>query len=136
MANAFRTLIITAANTPLARQIALSFGAGGAGMWETPLSSSGADPATHYISTGIIPDEFARMMPMQEWEQDETGKWVLIRTVTGDPEIVWRASNAQGVQCTLFQIQKIFDTSDITGQEPFVAMGRLNLKIITAQEAL
>lgn len=134
MANAFRTLIVTAANVVLAREVAVSFGSGAVGMWTTPLSPSGLDPATHYISTGIIPEEFAYMMPTQVWEQDENGKWVLMGTAPGDPVAVWQAANAQGVNCTLAQVQGIFNTADVTPQEPFVAMGRLGLKIINPVE--
>lgn len=134
MANAFRTLIVTAESVVLAREVAASFGPGAVGMWTTPLSPSGSDPATHYISTGIIPEEFAYMMPTQEWEQDENGKWVLMGTAPGNPEAVWQAANAQGVTCTLADVQSIFNTADVTPQEPFVAMGRLGLKIINPAE--
>lgn len=136
MANAFRTLIITSANVVLAREVAASFGSGAVGMWTTPLSPSGLDPATHYISTGIIPEEFAYMMPTQVWEQDENGDWVLIGTDPGSPEAVWQAASAQGVTCTLAQVQTIFNTADVTPQEPFVAMGRLGLKIVNPVEDL
>lgn len=134
MADAFRTLILAASTITLARDLAASFGPGGARMWTTPLSPSGSDPATHYISTGIIPEEFAYMMPTQEWEQDEDGKWVLMGTAPGNPEAVWQAANAQGVTCTLAQVHDIFNTADVTPQEPFVAMGRLGLKIINPVE--
>lgn len=134
MANAFRTLILTAATTPLAQQIAASFGSGAAGMWTTALSASGSDPASHYISTGLIPEEFAYMMPTQTWAQDEQGDWVKTGEDPGNAEAVWQAANAQGVECTLAQVQAIFDAADVTEQEPFVAMGRLGVKIINPPE--
>lgn len=136
MADAFRTLIVTASTAPLARELAASFGPGGAGMWTTPLSATGEDPATHYVSTGLIPEQFAYMMPTQIWETDEKGQWVMTSSVPGNPQAVWGAASQAGVKCTLEQVQAIFDTADVTPQEPFVAMGRLGLKIINPPEAL
>ena len=60
----FRTLIVPAANVDLARAVGASFGPGGAGMWTTPLSASGSDPATHYISTGYVPPEYGFLVPL------------------------------------------------------------------------
>jgi len=69
----FRTLILPANVTPLAQEIAATLSPGGAGMWTTGLSATGLPPATHYISTGFIPPEFAHMVPEQFWIQDEEG---------------------------------------------------------------
>ncbi len=135
MSNAFRTLILTASVTPLAQQVAASFGSGAVGMWTTPLSSTGAAPATHYVSTGIIPEEFAYMMPTQYWEHDEAGNWTETGSDAGNAAAVWQAASAQGVNCTLAQVQAIFDAADVTPQEPFVAMGRMGLKIINPADA-
>lgn len=134
MADAFRTLIVPAANVDLARELAASFGTGGSGMWTTPLSASGIGPATHYVSTGLIPEEFAYMMPTQVWETDEQGQWVMTDSVPGNPQAVWDAASQAGVNCTVAQVQEVFDTADVTPQEPFVAMGRLGLKIINPKE--
>lgn len=134
MADAFRTLIVTASTAPLSRELAASFGPGGAGMWTTPLSATGNEPATRYISTGLIPEEFAHMMPTQVWEVDENGQWIMTSSVPGNPQAVWAAASQAGVQCTLAEVQNIFDTADVTEQEPFVAMGRLGLKIINPLE--
>lgn len=133
MDNAFRTLILTAAVTPLAQQVAASFGSGAIGMWTTGLSASGNAPATHYISTGIIPVEFAYMMPTQYWEQVD-GKWTITSSDPGNPAAVWQAASSQGVKCTLAEIQAIFAAADVTPQEPFVAMSRLGLKLINPPE--
>lgn len=130
MADLFRTLIIPAVDAPLTREIAASFGPGGDGMFTTPLSADGLDPATHFISSGYIPAEFAYMVPYQDWQQDETGTWVLVASEPGDPVAVYQAASAQGVTCTLADVEAIFADADVTAQEPFVAMGRLGLTII------
>jgi hypothetical protein len=126
----FRTLIVPAASVQLARQIATSFGPGGEGMWITPLSASGLDPATHYISSGYVPPEYGYLVPLQVWAQDEDGNWVLVSSEPGDPVTVYTAATAQGVICTQQDIDNLFATVDVTEQEPFVAMGRLGLTII------
>jgi len=130
MPDIFRTLIVPAANVQLARAIATSFGPGGAGMWTTPLSASGLDPATHYISSGYVPPEYGYLVPLQVWSQDQNGNWVLVGSEPGDPVAVYTAATAQGVVCTQDDVDDLFAAADVTEQEPFTAMGRLGLTII------
>jgi hypothetical protein len=126
----FRTLILTAEVTPLAQQIAATLSPAGQNMWTTGLSATGETPATHYISTGYIGPEFAHMVPLQVWEQDETGYWQLIRTEPGDPEAVTAACNAAGLEVTLEQVDAVYAGADVTDQEPFTAMARMGLQIV------
>lgn len=130
MADVFRTLIVTASNAPLAREIAASFGSGGSGMWTTPLSPSGLMPATHYISTGYIPPEFANLAPLQVWNFDETETWVMVSSEPGNPVAVYEAATQAGVVCAQDDVDEVFSSSDVTTQDPFVAMGRLGVQII------
>jgi hypothetical protein len=136
MSNIFRTLIIQADTADLAREIAATLSPAGAGMWTTGLSSDGNAPATHYISTGYITEEFAYMVPQQIYLQDESGAWQLVETLPGNPEAVTQACNANGLEVTLEQVQAIFDTADVTEQEPFVAMQRLGLSLVQPEEPL
>lgn len=133
MADLFRTLIVIAADAPLAREIAAAFGPGGAGMWTTPLSADGQEPATHYISSGYIPAEFALMAPLQVWGLDEDGDWVMVASEPGDPVAVYNAAVAGGVQCTQADVDAVYADSDVTEQEPFTAMGRMGLTIINPE---
>ena len=126
----FATLIVTAADAPTARAIAAAFGPGGSGMWTTPLSASGLDPATHYISTGYIPAEFVAMCPMATWAQDENGDWVQVDYYPGDAASVYGFCQQSGLPYTLAQIEGVFSRSDVSQQEPFVALGRLGLAIV------
>lgn len=129
----FRTLIIPANQVEFARAVATSFGSGGQGMWTTPLSSTGLFPATHYISSGYIAEEFAYMVPEQFWEQSEEG-WVETGSTEGNPEAVYQSALAGGVECSLEDIQTLFAVADVTEQDPFVAMGRLKLIIINIED--
>ena len=130
MSDLFRTLCIAAQDATNARMIAAAFGPGGSGMWTTPLSQDGNEPATHYISSGYIPEEFVSLAPCTTWETDEDGNWALVGSEPGDPVAVYTAATAQGVVCTQEDVDTLFATADVTEQEPFVAMGRLGLTII------
>jgi len=58
-----RTIIVTNPYVGLARQLAAGIaGESGAGMWVRALSASGAAPATHWISAGLIQEHFADML--------------------------------------------------------------------------
>ena len=130
----FATLIVTAADAPTARAIAAAFGPGGVNMWTTPLSASGLDPATHYISTGYIPAEFVSMCPMATWALDEDGNWVQTDYYPGDAAAVYGFCQQAGLPYTLAEIEGVFSRSDVSQQEPFVAMGRIGVKIINPPE--
>ena len=130
MTDAFRTLILPAAVTPLAREIAVTLSPGGIGMWTTGLSPTGAEPATHFISTGLISPEFAHMVPDQTWEQGEDGAWTQTGSTPGNPGAVTEACTAAGMVVTLAQVLAVFDAADVTEQEPFVALGRMGLVLV------
>ena len=130
MADEYRNLIVPASQVDLARAVAASFGPGGIGMWTTPLSATGADPASHYISSGFVPEQFAYMVPCQTWETNEDGAWVLVSTEPGDPVAVYTAASEAGVICTKAEVNALFTAADVTAQEPYVAMGRLGLAIV------
>ena len=52
----FATIIVTAAKAKAARDAAAQI-PGGEGMLTAGLSSTGQEPATHYISSGTMPQE-------------------------------------------------------------------------------
>ena len=57
MADVFATMIVLAANASLARSTASEFTDGSSLMWTTPLSATGQEPATHFVSSGYAPEE-------------------------------------------------------------------------------
>lgn len=127
--DAFRTMIVPTAHVELARAIAASFGPGGSGMWLTPLSPTGAEPATHYISSGYVPEQFAYLVPCQTWEQGEDG-WTETGSEPGDPFAVYNLAVEAGIPCTQDDVDDLFAAADVTAQEPFVAMARLGVMIV------
>lgn len=104
---AFRTMIVPAALAPTCRELAASFPSG-AGMWTTPLSPTGAAPATHYISSGGIWQQFADMLD--------------------SPEAL-----AAGAGIPLAQAQAILGACDVSEDQPSTAMERLGLAFVQEQ---
>lgn len=147
MTDVYRCMIVPAANAPLARAIANMFAGSDQHMWQTGLSADGAEPATHYISTGAVPDGYQVMAPCQTWEwqqpdPEQPGQWVMTANYPGQPDQVYAACQQPipdtdppepMVPCTLQEVEDLFTASDMTEQEPFTAMGRLGLQIIQTQ---
>lgn len=82
-----RTIIVTAANAPLARTLAAALSSGGVGMFESALPPESASP-THFISSGQIDAAFD--------------------IVLKDANALFQA--AQGI-ATLAECQNLIDTS-------------------------
>jgi hypothetical protein len=128
----FRTLIVESADVDLARTIAATLDpAHSQGMWETPLSPTGAEPATHYISTGFIGEGFAALVPFATWAQEgDPLEWVQTEYQPGDSFAVLAMCEEAGLTVTLEEIEDLFATSDVTAEDPWVALGRLGLQIV------
>ena len=135
MSDVFRTLLVESADVDLARTIAATLDpAHSQGMWETPLSPTGAEPATHYISTGFIGEGFAALVPLATWAQEgDPPEWVQTEYEPGDSFTVLALCEQAGLEITLEQIEDLFADSDVTTEDPWVALGRLGLKIVTPE---
>ena len=59
----FATIIVTAAQAQAARDAAAQI-PGGEGMFTAGLSPTGAEPATHYIASGRVPEELVQTLTM------------------------------------------------------------------------
>jgi hypothetical protein len=138
MTDVFRTMIVPAAEVALARQIATTVApVAGVGMWTTPLSSSGQEPATSYVSTGFIAPEWEVLMPLQTWEEVD-GVWTQTDAYPGDAVQLLAAIQAEDpdTTITLPQLVGLFATCDVTMQDPWVAFQRLGLQIVQVEEVL
>jgi hypothetical protein len=82
----------------------------------------------------MLPAEFADMVPMQMWEQDEDGVWTMTGSTPGNPAAVYAVAQQQGVKCTLAEVEDTLSSSDVTEQPPFTAFDRLGLQIINPPE--
>lgn len=126
MSDLFRTIIVTAADVALSRQIAAGFGPGGVGMWTTGLSATGNAPVTHYISSGLIPATYASLSPNTSW--DASGNQ--IGHHPGSAATVHALALQGGLSVTLADIEGLFSRSDSSEQNPHHAMARLGLKLV------
>jgi hypothetical protein len=126
----FRTLIIPSAHVQLARDLAAAIDpVASVGLFMTGLTDG--NQITHYISSGIVSDEFAQPLPLTTWAQDEEGAWVQTSHWPGDPQAIAdiAASLDPPFEVTAQQIEAAFAASDISEQEPFVAMARMGLSL-------
>ena len=129
--NIFRTLIVPDAQVTLARQLSEALaGSAGMGMWTTPLSPTGAEPATHWISTGWMSQDFASLLPLTEWYQDDDGEWLDNTISEGQPEAIVALATEAGMTVTLAEVEALLAAADCTEQEWPVACGRLGLVMV------
>lgn len=110
MTDIFCTIIVPSALAPLARSLAGGLSDRGDGMFTVGLSASGASPASHYVSTGMIDDEIAALLK--------------------DAAALFAACNAAGAPVTLSQCTALVSQSDVSADPPFAAFGRLGLQLV------
>lgn len=127
----FRTTIVSDAVVDTCRSLAMLLAGEGQKLWTTPLSADGADPATHWISSGLIESQFGDLMPLSEWTQDEEGAWT--ETVISPGNLALLAELSQGA-VTETQAAAIFTKCDVTMEEPQAAMARLGLRMVIPAE--
>ena len=138
----FRTLIIPTSHVQLARDLASAISPQDAsGMFTTALTDG--QSVTHYISTGIVSDEFAAPLPLTTWEWQQPdpeapGAWGQVSHSPGMPEAIAQmaAQLDPPFNVTAAQIAAAFAASDISEQEPFVAMARMGLTLYHEEEVL
>lgn len=116
MSYVHRTIVVTAAQAPLARSLCEQLaGPPGAGMFLTALSPSGAAPATHYVSAGQIDQSFAAAL--------------------GNAAILFGACQQAGIAVTQAQCTSLLSSSDVSGDQPFVALARMGLQMVQVAAA-
>jgi hypothetical protein len=140
----FRTMIVTAADAPLARSLAAGIDpAHSSGMWTTALASADAPTVpTHYISTGFVAEAFASVLPLATWayeqpDPEQPGTWTRTAYEPGDAaSVAQRAGEADPpIVVTTEEVEALFLASDVTTEDPWVALGRLGLVLAQEEEA-
>lgn len=127
----FRTLEVPDQYVTLARQLAETLaGPAGAGMWTVPLSETGTEPATWWESTGYIEQEFADLLPLTEWHQDEDGTWGPIVWSRGEPEVIVALAAEASLTVSLSEVEAMLAACDVSEQEWPVARARLGLQAV------
>ena len=109
-----RTIIVPDAVVIPARMACEALaGAGGSGMYTTPLSPTGELPATHYISSGLIEQEFADLL--------------------ASPDALTAVATHAGIDPA--PLVAIVAASDITDEHADVALARLGLQLCRQEAA-
>jgi hypothetical protein len=126
-----RTLLVPAAQRAFAQQLCpAAVGASGNGMWLAGASGNGNTPASWYVTQGLIQSQFAALLPLWVPTQDPiTLVWTLTQTSLGDAATVTSMAS-QNMTVTLVQVQALFAAVDVTQQDVWAALARLNLKMI------
>lgn len=101
-----RCMIVPAGTVEQCQALAAALTPAGAGMWTTPLSPTGDEPATHYISSGLVDQLLADLLE--------------------SPDAL-----AAGTGISLAEAQAILASSDVSQDDPHDAMNRLGLTLIT-----
>lgn len=124
-----RTIIVPAAFQQLAQALCKAAeGDAGAGMLTTGLSATGALPATHYISSGYIFDDFAALLPLTTVEPStEDGEPDTVTERPGNVPAVEELAAQAGITLPPGTIAALFDAIDVTELGPWEAMARLGL---------
>jgi len=135
MSDALLTLIVTDADVALARDLAATIDpVGGANMWITPLAATDAGPATHWVSSGFVPEGWQAVLPIKTYAQDADGAWVLVSETAGDPVALTQLANDAGLTVTEAEVTALCAASDVTTQDPWTAFDRLGLVLVTPPE--
>lgn len=112
-----RTLIVPDAQVEFARLLTETIaGPSGAGMWTTPLSPTGELPATHWISSGLIDQQFAGLL--------------------SQPAVCVHLAAEADLSVTEEEVSNLLAVADISEETAFDAMTRLGLLIATPTEEL
>jgi len=120
-----RTMIVPDAIVATVRALADNFGPSASGMWTTPLSADGNLPASHWISSGLIGDDFAAIMPFSHFVDDA---WV---TDPYDPASFVALAESSGITPPPVEaIQQIMSMVDVSDQDAFTAMARMGLQLV------
>ena len=133
MAWVYRNMIVADAVVDTCRSLAMLLAGEAQKLWTTPLSVDGTEPPTHWISTGLIEEQFGDLLPLSEWTQDDEGNWVEEILSPGNPALLAELS---GGAVTEEQVIAIFSMCDVTLDEPQVAMNRLALQMIQPEEVM
>ena len=125
-------MIVPAEHADLARKLCETLaGPGGAGMFTTALSATGDDPATHYISSGLIESDFADLLPLIEFPADADP---VIHP--GQPDLITQMATDQGMGVTVDEVQALLASVDVTEQPPTDALDRLGLRLSAEPETI
>lgn len=115
MSYTHRCMIVPAAQVALARELVLVLaGPPAAAMFTTGLSATGDVPFTHYVSTGMIEEQFAGVL--------------------ADPALMAMLCNSVGRSITELECTTLLTACDVSTDEPHMALARIGLKMLSTEQ--
>ena len=118
-----RCMIVPVDHVDLARSLCATLaGEGGSGMFTTPLSPTGDYPPTHWISSGLIEDAFADLLPLLSVDVTDA-------PLAGHPDHVCTLAHDAGMAVSYDDIVRLFAAVDVSAQPPHAALERLGLAL-------
>jgi hypothetical protein len=103
-------MIVPTSLVPLARSLGAGLSPAGMGMFTTPLSPTGEEPATHYVSSGAIEPQFTQAI--------------------SSPENLFALCQEAQFPVTLDQCTALINNSVVSTDNPFIIFEQMGLKII------
>lgn len=90
-------------------------GTGGAGMFATALSADGAEPASHWVSSGMILQDFAQMLE--------------------NPAMVYAAAEQSGIELPAGSVEALLSQCDISDEQAETTLARMGLQYVAEDVA-
>lgn len=129
-----RTIIVPTSAAEFARTACASLaGPGGSGMFTTPLSSTGEAPPTHYISSGLIEEPFADLLPLTSVSYAEDGT-PSTETRPGNVALIVQLATDAGLLITEAEVSALLSAVDVSTQSAQDVLVRLDLRLIAEPE--
>lgn len=111
---AHKTIVVADAVVEQSRSLCEQLaGTGGAGMFATALSADGNEPASHWISSGLILEDFAQMLE--------------------NPAMVYAAAEQVGIELPEGSIEALLSHCDISDEQAETTLARLGLQYVVEE---
>ena len=114
-------IIVPASHVDAARKIGTALQPAGSGMYSTPLSPSGLEPATHFISSGLIDENMVPLLSNPAYLHGAAQQGAVVQGIT--------------MTTTLADATALIAQSDVSHEPPFDAMARLGLQMLYGADA-
>lgn len=129
-----RTIIVPAAIAGAARAACAGLaGPGGSNMFTTSISPTGEAPPTHYISSGLIEEPFADLLPLTSVNYAESGT-PSTEIRPGNVAITVQLAADAGLPITEAEVSALLSAVDVSEQSAQDALARLDLRLIAEPE--
>lgn len=129
-----RTIIVPATLAESARAACAGLaGPGGSNMFTTPLSPTGEAPPTHYISSGLIEEPFADLLPLTSVSYAEDGT-PFTETRPGNVALTVQLAADAGLPLTEAEVSALLSAVDVSAQSAQDALTLRGLRMVVEQE--